>query len=284
MVHEIRNDLISGSIAGIAGRLIEHPFDTVKVRLQTTDKFTSSFNCLKSTISKEGFQGLYSGLSIPLACSVFESAAQFAIYHAVLPYNASIYEKCFAGAVSGFAISFILTPVELVKCNLQIQTLSGKPVYSGPIEFISATLKNTGINGFYKGHTGTMLRESIGSAAWFGSFESTAAAFIQYRQKLTNNIITKDDLSTPELMVSGAAAGMSFNAAFFPADVIKSRAQTLYTLENRSVGFFECAQELYRLDGIKGFFRGFTMTVLRSAPTSAAIFTVYELVHRRLPR
>ena len=54
-------------------RLVGHPFDTVKVRLQTTEKshFRGPVDCLMQTLRKEGFAGLYKGATPPLVGWMF---------------------------------------------------------------------------------------------------------------------------------------------------------------------------------------------------------------------
>lgn len=44
---------------------VGHPFDTVKVRLQTTDasRFSGPLQCVLQTVKHEGFRGLYKGAS-----------------------------------------------------------------------------------------------------------------------------------------------------------------------------------------------------------------------------
>jgi solute carrier family 25 (mitochondrial carnitine/acylcarnitine transporter), member 20/29 len=47
---------------------VGHPFDTIKVRLQTSPKsqFHGPVDCLMQTLRKEGFTGLYKGATPPL--------------------------------------------------------------------------------------------------------------------------------------------------------------------------------------------------------------------------
>ncbi len=54
-------------------RPVGHPFDTVKVRLQTTEKshFRGPVDCLMQTLRKEGFAGLYKGATPPLVGWMF---------------------------------------------------------------------------------------------------------------------------------------------------------------------------------------------------------------------
>ena len=45
-----------------------HPFDTIKVRLQTAPKsqFSGPVDCLMQTLRKEGVNGIYKGATPPL--------------------------------------------------------------------------------------------------------------------------------------------------------------------------------------------------------------------------
>ncbi|KAJ3207945.1 Ubiquitin-protein ligase E3B [Dinochytrium kinnereticum] len=302
-------DLVFGSVAGIAGKLVEYPFDTIKpsetkqVRLQTQplqplegggSTFAGPLDCFLRTVRNEGFRGLYTGLSAPLVGSMIENSGLFLAYNQVQSLvrfttssptadpaaPLSIPQLCLSGFLSGSIVSFVLTPVELVKCKLQVQgvTLHGlddkslsKPIYKGPFDILSKTLKARGFFGLYQGHTGTFLRESGGGAAWFGTYEYVCKQLIG--QDPTRN--TKEDLSTWHLMGAGALAGMAYNLTLFPADVIKSRQQTMEGSGLLRSGFLQVASDLYRAQGIKGFYRGCGITVARSAPTSAVIFATY---------
>jgi solute carrier family 25 carnitine/acylcarnitine transporter 20/29 len=59
-------NLVAGTTAGLAGCLVGHPFDTLKVRLQTqpVDKpvYRGLVDCFMKTMKWEGFGGLYQGV------------------------------------------------------------------------------------------------------------------------------------------------------------------------------------------------------------------------------
>ena len=63
-------DIFAGTMAGIAVTLVGHPFDTLKVRLQTqpieNPIYSGVVDCFKKTIKWEGPQGLYKGVQSPL--------------------------------------------------------------------------------------------------------------------------------------------------------------------------------------------------------------------------
>lgn len=60
---------IAGGVGGICAVVIGHPFDLVKVRMQTAEKgvYTGAMDVVRKTIAREGLaRGLYAGVSAPL--------------------------------------------------------------------------------------------------------------------------------------------------------------------------------------------------------------------------
>lgn len=59
----------AGGVGGICAVVIGHPFDLVKVRMQTAERgvYTGAIDVVKKTIAREGLaRGLYAGVSAPL--------------------------------------------------------------------------------------------------------------------------------------------------------------------------------------------------------------------------
>lgn len=184
----------------------------------------------------------------------------------------TVQQLSIAGGLAGAVVSFVLTPVELLKCRLQTQGyISSGQMHSGPLSMFFHTLKSTGIRGLYKGHTGTLLREVAGGVAWFGAYEICVQRMIQE----TKFAKTKQDLSTWQLMGAGAVAGIGYNSALYPADVVKSRIQSGL---HGNDSFISVAKQIYQTQGYRGFFRGFGITVARSAPSSGVIFLTYVIL------
>lgn len=92
---------------------------------------------------------------------------------------------CICGALSGAFTSLLLTPIELVKCQMQVplSSSSANPVHNltqrrpGPFSVITFIFQHHGLLGFWHGQLGTLIRETGGSAAWFGAYEGVGAAF-----------------------------------------------------------------------------------------------------------
>ncbi|KAI8865763.1 mitochondrial ornithine carrier protein, partial [Ramicandelaber brevisporus] len=305
----------------MTGKFIEYPFDTIKVRLQTSSpnsahSFNGPLDCLRQTIRSEGFFGLYAGLSSPLFGAMVENALLFSCYsriqnviRRISPTNSNnsdsggsggeltLPQLAASGAAAGAIVSFVLTPIELVKCKLQVAALgigsaSGNgTAYTGPFQVIRDVYQQNGLKGFFRGQMGTLIRETGGGAAWFGTYEAVCHLFVERarREQLSQQfaadedvpVITKDSLSAGSLMTAGACAGMVFNLLFYPADVIKSRMQVFADSANgRKVGFVQTGLDVWRSGGFKTVYRGCGITVARSAPANAAIFATYEYLSR----
>lgn len=79
---EVVKDIVCGSIAGIVGKYIEYPFDTVKVRLQSQPhhlplQYTGPLDCFKKSLQRDGFVGIYRGISAPLVGAAVENGCLF---------------------------------------------------------------------------------------------------------------------------------------------------------------------------------------------------------------
>ncbi|KAK6071175.1 amino-acid transporter arg-13 [Seiridium cupressi] len=302
-------DILYGSVAGVIGKYIEYPFDTVKVRLQSQPdhlplRYTGPLDCFRQSIKQDGVLGLYRGITAPLVGAALETSSLFfferigreTVYKTglcsrdeVLPLPA----LWFTGAFSGAFTSFVLTPIELVKCKIQVPaTVSSDgmvPKAPTVASVVRDVYKYDGIAGFWHGQMGTFLRESGGCAAWFGFKETTTKLFYAWNERGLTSQAEKDVLRTEALplwqqAVAGASAGMSYNFLFFPADTVKSRMQTTAvggTAAKKT--FWQEGTALWHQHGLRGLYRGCGITVLRSAPSSAFIFMIYDGLKQHLP-
>lgn len=276
------------------------------------------------------------GVSMPVLGAMAENATLFVVYNqsqAALkrlfpppplagPTNdaphLSIPQTATAAALAGAAASFVLTPVELVKCKMQVSniaaaaaeagTLATSPATAaaavaaaapspqpGAIAFTRSVLREYGLRGLWLGQTGTLIRETGGGAAWFTTFELLVAYFVQRRAARGETSsssapggggrVTKADLSAIELMAAGAAAGVTYNVVLFPADCIKSTIQTEDELRGLRGGkkeprrsFFQVGKDIYTARGLRGLYSGCGLTALKAAPSSALIFYMCVLV------
>ncbi|KAI5466407.1 mitochondrial carrier domain-containing protein [Mariannaea sp. PMI_226] len=305
-VMEAIEDVVCGSIAGAFGKYIEYPFDTVKVRLQSQPdhlplRYSGPLDCFRQSIQSDGILGLYRGISAPVVGAAAETSSLFLfeslgreLYFmsglASRDKGLSLPDLWVTGAFAGALTSFVLTPIELVKCKIQAPMLpdgsTGTPLR--PLPVIRAVFHHEGIRGFWHGQLGTLIREAGGGSAWFGAKETVTKMFYQLKTKDAMSQSEKDKiLATPlplwQQAVAGASAGVSYNFLFFPADTIKSRMQTVPLgglAEKRT--FWNEGAALWQQHGLRGLYRGCGVTCLRSAPSSAFIFIIYDGLKRCL--
>ncbi|KAJ1673323.1 mitochondrial ornithine carrier protein, partial [Spiromyces aspiralis] len=295
------------------GKVIEYPFDTVKVRLQTTrnEVFSGTFDCLRQTFKEEGFKGFYRGLSSPLVGAMAENALAFFSYNRIqgiirlatsTPADAplSIPQLFAAGAFAGSAGSLVLTPIELVKCKLQVENVqsyggsagqaAAKTIkYAGPISVVKSILRTKGIAGLYYGFGPTLARESLGGGFWFGTYEAVCRVSLKYKERRLREVgdartLTKSDLSPLTLILAGGMAGVAYNTSSYPIDVIKSYIQTAdvrgvqqsqaQSSSSKSI-WVDVARKVYQGGGIRAFYRGLGITLVRAFPANAIMFMTY---------
>lgn len=275
-LHPIQ-EVTFGAIAGLVGKVVEHPFDTVKVRVQTLNQPT--MRVIHDTFVREGIvNGFYRGIKAPLVGASLENAILFSSYRlgeAVLDRyvvkrqsvkeEMPFWSKMVAGGYAGFMALFVLTPVELIKCQLQVLNLTGKhETYKSLIRRIIAS---NGITGLWHGLSSTVTREVIGTSIWFGSYE-----YCNQRLEAPLGSLTLS-------LLSGAVAGAIFNALVFPVDTIKLNIQTYEVLHNKRVGIGFIVSKLAQ-QGITTFYKGLGITLVRAIPANALIFYTYESLLR----
>lgn len=151
----------------------------------------------------------------------------------------------------------------------------------GPIQILTNIIRAGGIRSLWLGHTGTFIRETGGSGAWFASKEAVAALLLARRGD-TSNVGEPGALKPWESAVSGAVAGAAYNVALFPADTVKSTMQTASELRPNapSAGFWATGVEMWRAQGLRGLYAGCGVTIARSVPSSAIIFVTYDSLKR----
>jgi len=292
---------VAGVFSGIAKLSVGHPFDTIKVRMQTAEygRFHGPLDCVLQTVRKEGIPGLYKGATPPLlGWMVMDSLmlGSLTIYRRLLLENvwtnpAFVSEETInkntlpsfghglAGIGAGSTVSLIAAPVEHVKARLQIQYAANKAdrLYSGPIDCTRKILKYHGIRGLWHGLYSTLIFRSF-FFFWWGSYDLFSKWFVQH----TN-------LSTPAINFwAGGLSAQVFWLTTYPTDVVKQRIMTdplgggLKDGTPRFPRWKDAVRTVYQEGGYRAFWRGFLPCFLRAFPANAAALVAFEGVMRSL--
>ncbi|EMG48895.1 Mitochondrial ornithine carrier protein, putative, partial [Candida maltosa Xu316] len=236
----------AGGFGGICAVLTGHPFDLVKVRLQT-GLYNSSVQCVKQTIAKDGLLGLYRGVLPPLLGVTPMFAVSFWGYDVgkrlVSQFTGKsidtfeIKEISTAGFISAIPTTLVAAPFERVKVMMQIQE-GTKSTSMGAV--VAEMYRTGGIRSIFKGSAATLARDGPGSALYFATYE--------YLKKRLSS--PGEDLSLFAIMTAGGFAGVSMWLGVFPIDTIKSTQQS----SNVPVSILQTTKNIYAKGGIKAFF------------------------------
>lgn len=285
-------NVISGTVSGVAGVLAGHPFDTVKVRLQSqphslsAPPYRGTLHCFLSIAREEGIRGLFRGVSSPLVGVTAINTLLFGVYGFFLDCQVragacpTLTQIFIAGAGSGLVNSLISGPVELAKIQMQNQRGRGQGSFRSPSHCLRLVYRTAGLIGVYRGFLATILRETPSYGVYFACFE-----WLRRQGETPQN---GGHLENSKLMLAGGLSGIAGWMSTYPMDVIKTRiqAQSLIpgypTKTPACTGIVDGWRQIVKSEGVPGLFRGTTATIIRAFPTNAVIFTTYALTMRWL--
>ncbi|OAA66510.1 Mitochondrial carrier domain protein [Niveomyces insectorum RCEF 264] len=289
--------LAAGGFGGVCAVVVGHPFDLVKVRLQTAEKgvYSSALDVVRKSVAKDGLRrGLYAGVSAPLVGVTPMFAVSFwgydlgkTLVRSVSAPNPdgslTIGQISAAGFFSAIPMTAITAPFERVKVILQVQgqkvlAPGEKPKYNGAIDVVRHLYREGGVRSVFRGSAATLARDGPGSAAYFAAYEYIKHALTP-KDPTTGKPADGGKLSLTAITVAGAAAGVAMWIPVFPVDTVKSRLQTS-TAPGITVG--SVVRELYGRGGLRAFFPGIGPALARAVPANAATFLGVELAHQAM--
>ncbi|KAK1434110.1 hypothetical protein QVD17_11028 [Tagetes erecta] len=276
-------EFVAGGCGGIAGIMAGYPLDSIRVRQQSSPT-GSAFNILKNVAAKEGPLALYRGMAAPLASVTFQNAMVFQIY-AILSRS---FDSCtssneppsykgvaLGGIGAGTLQSLMLSPIELIKIRLQLQTqIQNKQMERGPLSVAKSIIRTEGWRGMYRGLTITALRDAPSHGFYFWTYEFM-------REKLHPGCRKSGQESFNTMLFAGGLAGVASWVCCYPLDVVKTRIQA--QTPNSTVkytGIIDCFKKSVANDGYGVLFRGLGTAVSRAFVVNGAIFTAYETALR----
>lgn len=290
-------DFAAGWIGGAASVIIGHPLDTVKTRLQAGVGYGNTCSCIHTVYRRESVFGFFKGMSFPLVSIAINNCLVFGVFSNTTRFLSQLHGSesetspsralsplLLASMVAGVASVGLSTPVDLIKIRLQMQTqpprgaplgspaptaaLGEQAVYHGPVHCVTSIVRAEGLAGLYRGLSAMLLRDVPGYVLYF----------IPY--VLLNEWMTPEGGAGPSpcsvWLAGGVAGAISWGTAT-PMDVVKSRLQADGVYLTKYKGVRDCISQSYQKEGLKVFFRGATVNMVRGFPMSAAMFLGYEL-------
>lgn len=238
---------MNGALSGMVGILLSHPFDTIKTCIQ--DKKPIQYN----------LRSLYRGFFSPFFGVGLEKAIVFGTYTNTSNYlrkneMTDMFIHPIAGGLSGLAASFVVTPIERIKILLQ----TGNQVQWKGINY----------SYLFRGLSATFTRETPGFAIYFSVYEGLK------KHNYTNH---NRDIPWYMSFCYGGLSGAIAWIFIYPQDCIKTKMQA--SNENKK-NFRDTAIELYKEGGLKIFYRGFHLALMRAIPLHAGTFMINEILKK----
>lgn len=270
-------DFLAGLAAGTAACYVGHPFDTVKTLIQLEPaRFNSSATtCLRTVVRQHGLAAMYRGVSLPLASSALVNGVIFQITEDTFKRlkGPDEVEKKFderrllAGGLAGVLQSFIVSPLDLLKCRMQAMRIKQQQQQQ-KLESLRDTFKRTSFKELlYNGLMFTMLRDAPAYALYFYFFYGIKTTYNLQEPVAVSDLFKFDTLF---LATTGGLCGCLGWILCYPVDVLKSRKQ----VTGRSV-------KLASLEP-GWWYRGISPALVRTFPVNMVRFTVYLLVKNNL--
>jgi len=298
---------IAGSLSGCANLLVGHPFDTIKVRLQTQPEpgktFRGPLDCLRQTVAGEGFLGLYKGVTPPLLGKGIVHSVLFGAFERtrvlmspdVPRAQTSIAVVTWAGVVAGWCSVVVVTPIDQIKAYLQVQYGSSQATkYHGVVDCTMGLVRARGvIGGLYRFWLPTMLEMTM-MGPYFGGYEASRRYISDTTQRGDGDKATgSKSILAIASFIAGGVGGSLFWIFALPFDAVKNQLMT-QSLEASSLTssstknithrngdlrtIHQILSQTLAKQGISGLYRGMAPALLRTFPANGATFLMYETV------
>jgi solute carrier family 25, member 44 len=179
--------------------------------------------------------------------------------------------------LSSFSVRCALFPLTVIKTQLQVQFKND--VYKGMIDCGCKIYKAEGLRGLYRGF-------------WISSFQIISGVFYISTYEGIRHILTQRGCNDKlKAIIGGGCASLVGQTIIVPFDVISQHIMVLgmnahghHTInplgisitEKKSELALRIAREIFRRDGLAGYYRGYTASLLAYVPNSALWWGFYH--------
>lgn len=165
-----------------------------------------------------------------------------------------------AGCAAVITVTFI-HPIDVVKTRIQVSSEYSKLGMSGSTKRIIGT---EGVSALWKGINAAWLRESSYTSLRLGLYEPCKVAF---------GCTTPESTTFLKKFAAGSAAGALGSTVGNPFDVLKTK---MMTSEGAVPTITGTAKDLFKNQGIKGFYRGIDSNIARAMVLNGTKMSCYD--------
>jgi hypothetical protein len=167
----------------------------------------------------------------------------------------------------GLIVSLLVQPFEVIRTS-SITTFKGfNPGFKGTFNVIKNIYKMEGFRGFFRGGMVAIVKSTLGAGIFFTGVENTHV--------LTKNL--RESHTIPEGVIdffNASANRVIVTLVNNPITIVKTRFEVVGNDMNQ--GIFGTIADIYRKNGLKGFYKGLVPTLMRDVPWSGIQFSTYR--------
>ncbi|KAK3868094.1 hypothetical protein Pcinc_026485 [Petrolisthes cinctipes] len=190
--------------------------------------------------------------------------------------------------LSSFSVRCALYPFTVIKTRIQIQRHS--EIYKGTFDAFSKIFKYEGLSGLYKGF-------------WVSAFQLVSGIFYITTYETVRHFLQQQGVRDSRIraMAGGGCASLVGQTIIVPFDVISQHMMVLGQLEKHGktkvvvnpLGInyqgrkkpqiaLDIIRTIYKMDGVRGFYRGYLASICSYVPNSALWWSFYHFYQEQL--
>jgi len=301
---------VAASASSVLSTLTTFPLDSVKTRMQTYN-YAGFTDCVRQTYNTEKLRGFFRGVTAPMASITLVRTVSFSIYQrskyvycdwvkrnfgvdvmshvsarGSYPNFWSVATFGAAGATAGSCITLIACPFELTKLSAQVSVLmadkkncpsakshaiAASYQNKGTFKTLGNIIKHRGFMGLYTGFSLHLMRDTLGTATYFMTYESS-------KQLLTTFGGAGTHSNPLAVLVAGGLCGIVSWALIYPVDSAKSIYQRNSLMYSKGQKVEPVKIEFFK----KNMYRGLGVSMGRSCAVNAVFFSSFEFLKKRI--
>ena len=178
----------------------------------------------------------------------------------------------------GILTAVCTNPIWVVKTRMLSTSATYHGAYHSTFDGIRRIFHAEGLRGFYKGLSPSLFGVSHG-----------AVQFMAYEQMKKHRSVQNDsdagrrNITNLDYLTFSALSKVFAGTVTYPYQVVRARLQN-YNAHKLYKGARDVMVQVWRQEGLKGFYKGLGPNLLRIVPSSCVTFLVYENTKFYLPR
>ncbi|KAI1810570.1 mitochondrial dicarboxylate carrier protein [Poronia punctata] len=289
----------AGATAGLISRFVIAPLDVVKIRLQLQSHslsdplsheslrgspvYKGTIKTLQHILKHEGITGLWKGNVPAELMYVSYAAIQFTAYrsttmliHRLIPEEHRLphaIESFLSGATAGATATATTYPLDLLRTRFAAQ--GNDRVYASLRRAVWQIHHDEGMKGFFRGLAPGLAQIVPLMGTFFAIYETARLPLGEMKLPWGSGDAT-----------AGVIASVIAKTAVFPLDLVRKRIQVQGPTRSQYIhknipeyrGTISSIQQIVKKEGMRGLYRGLTVSLLKAAPASAVTMWTYERI------